>query len=76
MLPDSLRDTGRTMSEESTTPVLVELARRRVGAVDRGDIEAMTSFFAPDAAWDCSWRAFLRVISASPVTIDAPSFGV
>jgi hypothetical protein len=40
------------MSEESTTSDLVQLARRRVDAVDRGDIEAMASFLAPDAIWD------------------------
>jgi ketosteroid isomerase-like protein len=40
------------MSEEPTTPKLVELVRRRVEAADSGDIDAMTSFFAPDAVWD------------------------
>ena len=40
------------MSKESTTPDLVELSRLRVDAVDRGDVDAMTSFFAPDAVWD------------------------
>src|SRR5439155_8640686 len=40
------------MTEESTTPDLVELMRLRVDAVDRGDVDAMTSFFAPDAIWD------------------------
>ena len=40
------------MPEESTTPDLVELMRLRVDAVDRGDVDAMTSFFAPDAVWD------------------------
>ena len=40
------------MSEESTTPDLVELARRRVDAADSRDIDAMTSFLAPDAVWD------------------------
>jgi ketosteroid isomerase-like protein len=42
------------MSEGSTTPDLIELWRRRVDAVARGDIDAMTSFFAPDAIWDSS----------------------
>ena len=41
-------------SEESTTPDLVELMRRRVDAADSGDVEAMTSFFASDAVWDSS----------------------
>jgi ketosteroid isomerase-like protein len=40
------------MSEESTTPDLVELLRRRVDAVNRGDIDAMTSFLASGAVWD------------------------
>ena len=40
------------MPEESTTPDLVELVRRRMDAGDSGDVDAMTSFFAPDAAWD------------------------
>src|SRR5436190_1770920 len=48
------RNTGRVMSEESTTPDLVELMRRRVDAADSGDVEAITSFFASDAVWDSS----------------------
>ena len=40
------------MSQESATPDLVVLLRRRVEAVDRGDIDAMTSFLASDAVWD------------------------
>jgi ketosteroid isomerase-like protein len=40
------------MSEESTTPDLVEFARRRVDAADSRDIDAMMSFLAPDAVWD------------------------
>ena len=42
------------MPEESTSPDLVELMRRRVDAADSGDVEAMTSFFASDAVWDSS----------------------
>jgi ketosteroid isomerase-like protein len=42
------------MPEEATTSELVALSRRRVDAVARGDINAMTSFFAPDAVWDSS----------------------
>jgi ketosteroid isomerase-like protein len=41
----------RAMSEESTTPDLVELARRSIG---HEDIEAALSFYAPDAVWDAS----------------------
>ncbi len=40
------------MPEKSTGPDLVALSRLRVDAVDRGDVDAMTSFFAPDAIWD------------------------
>ncbi|HWG08694.1 MAG TPA: nuclear transport factor 2 family protein [Solirubrobacteraceae bacterium] len=42
------------MSEESTTPDVLELMRSRVEAVGSGDADAMTSFFAPDAVWDSS----------------------
>ena len=42
------------MPEESTTPDLVELVRRRMDAGDSGDADAMTSFFAPDGVWDSS----------------------
>ena len=47
-----LMDTRRMMSEESTTPDLVELARRSIEAAE--DIEAAVSFYAPDAVWDAS----------------------
>jgi ketosteroid isomerase-like protein len=39
------------MSEESTTPDLVELIRR---SIEPEDIEAALSFYAPDAVWDAS----------------------
>jgi ketosteroid isomerase-like protein len=39
------------MAEESTTPDLVELARRSVVAED---LEAALSFYAPHAVWDAS----------------------
>jgi ketosteroid isomerase-like protein len=42
------------MSEESTTPDLVELTRRSIGAQTEG-IEATMTFYAPDAVWDASW---------------------
>jgi ketosteroid isomerase-like protein len=38
--------------EEPTTPDLVELARSLVDATNCRDVEAMMSFFAPDAVWD------------------------
>jgi len=37
------------MSEESTTRDLVELTRASVEALNRGDFDAATSFYAPDA---------------------------
>src|SRR3984893_2489817 len=37
------------MSEESTTPDLVELTRRSFEVADREDFDAMTRFFAPRA---------------------------
>ncbi len=38
------------MSEESTTPDLVEITRFN-DAASRGDIDLLMSFFAPDAVW-------------------------
>jgi ketosteroid isomerase-like protein len=49
-----LRDTLRTMSEQSTTPDLVELARRNVEAGSSGDVDWLSSVYAPDAVWDAS----------------------
>src|SRR6202165_2274036 len=40
------------MSEESTTPDLVELAGRAFEAANRRDLDAVASSFAPDAVWD------------------------
>jgi ketosteroid isomerase-like protein len=42
------------MPEESTTPNLVEQARRLMDAASRGDVDLMMKFFAPDAVWDNS----------------------
>jgi ketosteroid isomerase-like protein len=42
------------MSEEPTTPDLVELARQGFEAMSRGDLDAVMSFFAPDAVYDVS----------------------
>ena len=42
------------MSEESTTPDLVELVRETVEAGDRSDVDALLAFYAPDAIWDMS----------------------
>jgi uncharacterized protein (TIGR02246 family) len=48
----TVRDTHRTMSEESTTPDLVELVRRAVEAANRRDLDAVASSFAEDATFD------------------------
>jgi len=40
------------MSQESTTPDLVELTRRRFEAGSRGDLDAVLSLCAPDAVWE------------------------
>jgi ketosteroid isomerase-like protein len=42
------------MSEESTTPDLVELTRRVYEATSRHDIDAVMGFYAPTAIWDAS----------------------
>ena len=42
------------MADESTTPDLVELARRSIEVGNSGDSDAMVSYFAPDAIWDLS----------------------
>jgi ketosteroid isomerase-like protein len=42
------------MAEESTTPDLVELSRQAVAAGNRGDLDMLMSFWAPDAVWDLS----------------------
>src|ERR1700736_6038872 len=50
--PPGLGDTHRAMSEESTTPDLVELTRGYFEAASRRDLDAVMSFFAPDAVWE------------------------
>jgi ketosteroid isomerase-like protein len=40
------------MTEESTTPDLVELTRAYVEAVNRGDLDAVMSFYGPHASWE------------------------
>jgi ketosteroid isomerase-like protein len=40
------------MSDESTTPDLVELGSRFLEAANRRDFDAMMGFFAPDAVWE------------------------
>jgi ketosteroid isomerase-like protein len=40
------------MSEESTTPDLVDSFRRSVEAYNRRDLDATASIYAPDVVWD------------------------
>ncbi len=40
------------MSEESTTPDLLELARSAVDAANRRDFDAVMSHFSPDSVWE------------------------
>jgi ketosteroid isomerase-like protein len=42
------------MREESTTPDLVALQRRLTAATNRGDVDAIVAFYAPDAVYDMS----------------------
>ena len=53
------------MTEESTTPDLVELNRRFVEAWNRRDVAAAMSSFAPDAVWEAAGVAeHLRGLTA------------
>src|SRR2546430_17422293 len=40
------------MSDEATTPDLMELQRRGYEAVNRRDFDSAASIYAPDAVWD------------------------
>jgi ketosteroid isomerase-like protein len=46
--------TERAMPEESTTPDLVELARRNNEAFNRGDFDGALAMSTSDAVWDLS----------------------
>jgi len=54
--PRRPRDTDPVMSEESTTPDLVELTRAYFQALSRADFDAVPSFYATDAVWQ-GWGA-------------------
>ena len=51
-----MRQSGilHVVSEESTTPDLVELQKGLTEAANRRDLDAMMAFFAPDAVYDMS----------------------
>ena len=42
------------MSQESSTPDLVELMRRLAEAASERDFDTADSYYAPDAVWDSS----------------------
>ena len=42
------------MPEESASPDLVELQKRLTAATNRGDVDAILAFYAPDAVYDMS----------------------
>jgi ketosteroid isomerase-like protein len=44
----------RVVSEESTTPDLVEILRRSVEVASTRDLDEIMAFYAPDAVWDMS----------------------
>jgi ketosteroid isomerase-like protein len=44
------------VSEEATTPDLVERVQQGLEAVNRGDLDALLSLYAPDAVFDFSQR--------------------
>ena len=48
----SVRDTGQEMSKEFTTPDPVELVRKQLEALDRGDLDGVMSSVAEDAVLD------------------------
>jgi ketosteroid isomerase-like protein len=55
------------MSEESTTPDLVERWRQTNEAFVLRDFDAMMSFFAPDAVWDLSPAGIGRFEGAAAI---------
>jgi hypothetical protein len=43
---------SKHVTEESTTPDLIELTRQGIDATNRRDLDALMSLYAPDAAWE------------------------
>jgi ketosteroid isomerase-like protein len=60
----TLRDTARTMPDESTTPDLVELTRRQFEFADRGDWDAILETYAHDAVWELRQGATFEGVDA------------
>jgi len=50
--PDPVDKPAPLHREEPTTPDLVELFRQSAEAFNRRDLDAVMSFYAPDAKWD------------------------
>jgi uncharacterized protein (TIGR02246 family) len=48
----NVRDTQRTMPEESTTPDVLDVWRRAIEAGSDRDFDALMSLYAPDAVWE------------------------
>lgn len=48
----SVRDTGRKMGKEFTTPDPVEIVRKQLEALDRGDLDGVMSDVAADGVLD------------------------
>src|SRR5450759_4382210 len=67
VLPPNASRVSGPMAEESTTPDLVELARRSIEAGSSGDFDAMLSFFAPDGVWDMSPLGMGRFEGRTPI---------
>ena len=55
------------MSEDSTTPDLVELWQQAVEAYERRDFDSLMSFYAPDALWDASLSGVGRFEGAAAI---------
>jgi uncharacterized protein (TIGR02246 family) len=52
------------VTDESTTPDLVERVREGFDAFGRGDFDAVARFFAPDAVWDMTGGETFEGIAA------------
>jgi ketosteroid isomerase-like protein len=53
--------------EESTTPDLVELLGRWVSVINRRDVDASMSFFAPDAVWEALGAGDERLLGLTAI---------
>jgi ketosteroid isomerase-like protein len=58
--PGPERDTAREMSQESTTPDLVELVRKQLEALDRRDLDGVMNSVAEDSVLEGRVENFLE----------------